>query len=641
MKLPALFAALVGLVLSQDPQTPPIFKSGVDVVRVDVSVLDKTGLPVGDLSAGDFTLQVDGKPRRIASVQFISLTRHTTEAPTVPMNYASNTAALGGRLIALAIDQGNIGAGTGKQAIDAARRFVATLNRSDRLALYTIPGAGPRVDFTVNHAVVNRLLDGVVGTAVQNVGPHNIGVSEVFGLERNDHRTITTLIDRECPGFRTVEEVAECQRQLAGEARALGSEIRARTRDSLLGLRAVMERLAAVSGPKTLVLLSEGFFIERRLSEVEWVAPLAARGQLSLYVLQIEPPLFEASNPRLSATRIADIDLAQDGLGYLTGLAKGDVFRVTSGADFAFSRISRELSGYYLLSFDPEPADRDGRSHQIRIAVPNRRDLLVRARSEFSVTAAGPKTSAEMLAEAIRSPLLATEIPMKVAVYNFWDREAKKIRVMMATEINRSLNRRAALSAGYAVMDAKGGLVATDIEPVLATPISDRGAQAYVAATLVNPGIHTLKVAVHDDSGKQGSVEYTFDARIEALGQIRMGGLLLAARENDTGPVRPAVDTEFSSDLLHAYLELYADAPEPLANASVMVEVVPRDGARAVDSAPVRFQDAKDAGHTRVGEATVTIGLLPPGEYDVRAIVAIGGREAGRVTRPFRIVAKK
>lgn len=99
-----------------------------------------------------------------------------------------------------------------------------------------------------------------------------------------------------------------------------------------------------------------------------------------------------------------------------------------------------------------------------------------------------------------------------------------------------------------------------------------------------------------------------------------MGGLLLAARENDTGPVRSAVDTEFSSDLLHAYLELYSDAPEPLANATVMVEVVPR-GAR--------------------GRSGRDIGLLPAGDYVVHAILTVSGREAGRVTRQFRIVPKK
>jgi hypothetical protein len=41
-------------------------------VDVNVNVIDKSGRPVPDQAAGDFTLTVDGKPRRAVSAQFIS-----------------------------------------------------------------------------------------------------------------------------------------------------------------------------------------------------------------------------------------------------------------------------------------------------------------------------------------------------------------------------------------------------------------------------------------------------------------------------------------------------------------------------------------------------------------------------------------
>src|SRR5204863_4016270 len=111
----------------------------------------------------DFTLTVDGKPRRVASAQFISVERAIETAPQKPLEYTSNAGSAGGRLIMLVIDAGNIGAGRGKPAIDAARRFLATLNRADRIALATIPGAGPLIEFTSNHAIVAPLLENVVG----------------------------------------------------------------------------------------------------------------------------------------------------------------------------------------------------------------------------------------------------------------------------------------------------------------------------------------------------------------------------------------------------------------------------------------------------------------------------------------------
>src|SRR4051812_15587706 len=135
MKTFALASLAAIALLAQDPpaQQRPTFKSGIDVVPVDVSVVDRTGRPIADLESSDFTLAVDGKPRRIASAQFISVARSVDEAPPVPLNYSTNVTSAGGRLIAVVVDQGNISAGTGKLAVDAAKRFVGGLNPADRV----------------------------------------------------------------------------------------------------------------------------------------------------------------------------------------------------------------------------------------------------------------------------------------------------------------------------------------------------------------------------------------------------------------------------------------------------------------------------------------------------------------------------
>src|SRR3954469_609718 len=154
--LAALALALSMLGAPQEPaqaQAPqPTFKSTVDLVPVDVNVIDKSGRPVSDLAADDFTLTVDGKPRRIVSAQFVSVSRTIETPPPQPLEYNSNAGAAGGRLVMLVIDSGNIGAGRGRAAIEAAKRFVGSLNPADRVALVTIPGAGPQIDFTSNRA---------------------------------------------------------------------------------------------------------------------------------------------------------------------------------------------------------------------------------------------------------------------------------------------------------------------------------------------------------------------------------------------------------------------------------------------------------------------------------------------------------
>src|SRR6188472_3836237 len=82
-KLFVAVAILVGVsstALAQDPggvsgpppQTPT-FRSGVELVTVDVGVIDQTGKPVDDLHAADFTVKIDGQVRRVESVNLVRI----------------------------------------------------------------------------------------------------------------------------------------------------------------------------------------------------------------------------------------------------------------------------------------------------------------------------------------------------------------------------------------------------------------------------------------------------------------------------------------------------------------------------------------------------------------------------------------
>src|SRR3954466_14416870 len=97
-------------VAAQSPPPPqkPVFTSAVDVVSVDVTVVDKYGRPVEDLGRDDFTLTVDGQPRKIATAQFVAGRGDAAPAAAAPVpatslpDFSTNTVQAG-RLVGLVI----------------------------------------------------------------------------------------------------------------------------------------------------------------------------------------------------------------------------------------------------------------------------------------------------------------------------------------------------------------------------------------------------------------------------------------------------------------------------------------------------------------------------------------------------------
>src|SRR5262245_10445960 len=61
---------------TQKPEEPiqgPTFKTGIDLVAVDVAVIDRRGRPVEDLRAPEFSVKIDGEVRRVVSAELIKV----------------------------------------------------------------------------------------------------------------------------------------------------------------------------------------------------------------------------------------------------------------------------------------------------------------------------------------------------------------------------------------------------------------------------------------------------------------------------------------------------------------------------------------------------------------------------------------
>ena len=624
---------------AQDPpqQPAPAVRLAVDRVPVDVSIISDDGRPVTGLAVEDFTLDVDGRSRRILSAEYVSAVREATTPAVAQATFSSNDAA-GGRLIMFVVDRGNIAPGRGRQVMEAAGRFLSRLTPADRVGLIAFPGPGPTIDFTANHAIVQSALPGLTGLTDTFPSSYRIGTSEAMAIAQGDRTMLNVVIQRECANAPSAEERDLCMRQILAEANGIHSNVNERTQTALATLRLIIERLSQTATPKTIVYISEGLVLERP-GDGTWLGPAAARGQVTIYALQIDVFGSDASTVREPVTPGRDRALAHEGLSIVAGSTRGSVMPVVGSADNAFARLALELSGYYLLSFEPESGDRDGKPHKIKVAVPRRSGIDVRARSQFSIDAPVSKTDDAVLKETLQAPMLASEIGLKLATYTLRDPASDKLRILMAAEIDRSANPDGKLALAYTLVDDKGRLVDTQIDRNVKVATSETGVQKYFGFILSDAtGALTLKIAVVDDRGRRGSVEHSFRAALTTIGEVRATDLLIADDRTASGSAAPVVAGEFTSGMVNGYIELYADATDVLKNTTVMFEVAQDAQARALDGAAGRVQPATaDAANRRTLEGSIPIALLPPGDYVVRAVVSTDGRKVGQVIRPFRV----
>jgi VWFA-related protein len=634
---------------AQPPQRPGVtFSSSVDLVSVDVNVIDKDGRPVGELAAPDFTLSVDGRPRKITSAQFVSLApRAGADLASVPVQgYTTNVGRLPGLVIALVVDRGSITPIHSKDVFAAAARFVESLQPTDRVALFSIPD-GTDIDFTTAHEPIVSALHRMDGTAHASSALKFVGVSEALEFERGNAIVIDNVARRECGaavssgrGSSGGGDTAICWRLVQDEAAIVAAYAHERTRDTINGLTSILRRLGTSETPKTIVLVSEGLVVDGERFVTNGLGPLLASTHATVYAIKPEPSDSDASRARAPQSRAQERAIRETGLSAVTRLGGGEMFRVIANPDFSFTRLRTELSGYYLLGFEPESGDRDGKDHKIAVSV-RREGVMVRSRAQFTVEPSGRGNVEPVIADLLRSPGFATAVPFKLTTYAFQDPDSSKIRLLVAIEVDRS-DGQGDMALGLALLKPDGGSAATFFQPAVDAPVSG-GAQSCFATLLVEPGSYTLKAAVLDSKGRRGSLERPVKAYLTRMSRFRATQLLIGddeKQDEQTKTIVPTVSGEIAGRQLHAYMELFADAPSAFANTSVRLEIVPEGGSNVVHSADASLQPAGADPRVRAAAGSVTLSLLPQGEYVARAVVSVDGRSVGDMTRAFRIVKR-
>ena len=143
----------------------------------------------------------------------------------------------------------------------------------------------------------------------------------------------------------------------------------------------------------------------------------------------------------------------------------------------------------------------------------------------------------------------------------------------------------------------------------------------------VPPGRYRLRMAATDATGRAGSADYDVVAELLPAGGLTMSALVLGLSR---GGFRPML-TFGAEPAALAYLELYGATAAP---PTVTVELSLSADGPALLTMPAAVADTKDESR-RFATAALPIGSLPAGDYVVRAIVSVDGKQA----RTYRTLA--
>lgn len=632
--------AAVAMQQTPPQPAPPTFRAGVDRVTVDVLAVDEAGRPVKDLTAADFDLRVDGKPRPIVSAEFVSYETPAAEATEAPRatHYGSNeTVRSSGRPILLVFDQANIKLGDARAASNNASRFLNDIPAGTRVGFVAIPPPGPNVEFTTDREPIRKALSQTIGRGQIIPLSLNIGLTEAMDIERGDLMTFNTVVARECRA-----DDPTCKDAVRMEAGMRIMTSRSDSRASVDSLRGLMAALRKVEGPKAVVLLSQGLVPDRDRSDDLWLGPAAAAAQVTFYIIQLEPAMFDASVGRPSPTAFQDQRMLLDTLELMGDAGGGATFRVIGSADFAFKRIATELTAAYLLSFEPVEAERNGRPHRIEVKV-NRPKVLVRARREFNISTAAPAAAdgEAAVADLLGSPTIAQGIPLRATAYTLKQPANGMARLVISAEIDRDVTATQEMQVGCMVRDAQGRVGGSSFERASLKPQHEGkpGPLHYVRMLEVKPGRYTLKCGVIDAKGRRGSVEHSVVAQLLAAAPLEASDLmLLGPAAAAAGRLTPPVELTVDEGRFVSVVELYAADRRALEQASIVFSV----GESATSPSLVTMKGTLgDIEQTkRLAQGSLSAALLPPGRYVARAVIALGGREVGRVSRPFELTGR-
>ena len=538
MRFTAILALAALLIQPVLPQRAT-FSTTTNIVVVNVTVLDRDGKPVENLTKNDFQLFEDGKQQQLQSVDFQRLTNRTlppvtanAEAapPTEPKGYNpeaeraaqhSNLATKyqDRRLVVILFDFSSMQPAEQIRAKQAAVKFITTqMTASDTVAIQVF-GTELRTvqDFTSNRDLL-----------LAAINKFHIGESS----ENAD----------------TADTGADAQDQ-SGQFVADETEFNIFNADvKLAGLQDAARQLGQYPEKKALIYISSG--IQKNgvdnQSQLAATVNTAVRANVAFY--PIDARGLSAVVPGGDATQTGaagnslyngagqrsvkeNFNNQQETLATLAIDTGGKALLDSNDLTLGMRQVQEDFTSYYVLSYVSSNPAQDGRYRRIQVKL-NPSVGVAKAKLEYRQGYFAPTTFAHMgesgkeaqLQQALLSDNPVTDLPVAAEV-DYFRLEKSKYFVPISVKIPgsalafKSKGSRAATELDFIaeVFDARGRTAATVRDTI---PLKVNGAVAgevgrksiqYDTGVTLTPGTYKLRfVARENGEGKVGTFQSSF-----------------------------------------------------------------------------------------------------------------------------------
>jgi VWFA-related protein len=589
-------------------QQQPQFRGGVDLVRLDVSVLDAADHPVRGLTADDFTIHDNGRaytPSFFEAIEVpLALETDASWRSEVASDVTSNEINENARLIVIVLDDSALPMTTTRskdQAKAIAYSVIDQLAPSDLAAVVFTLNDSTAQSFTSDKGRLRRAVDGLqAGFVGVETGP----TEEHF--ERGSIRTLDFVAEKliEVPGRR------KALVYISGGV-PVGS-----------------------SGTKYLDMLD--------------MFKQAQRANLAVYAFNpfgLGPTRFELPN---AGARFEYIRTVATNTG---GFA---VVEVNDPAE-SVHRVFEENSSYYLIGYEPVDPPEPGKLRAVDVQV-HRPGVRVRTRHGYSTPERERKLTADeqALRDAIGGLLPVSQTPMRVQVAPFPVPGKSEAAVLIAAELRQPPPERVIEQEVRLIITAYDdrGRPRESTEEVLTAFVEpgERETAIEVLSRLdLKPGRYEIRLANRNpDRDLTGSVFQPVEVPDFRRNGVRLSGVVLSrpattfagAREPPDDvravvPVTPTTRREFArGDRATVFARVYQGGRRDLEDVDVHVTILAADGRPVTDRTGTLAASQFESDRQADLDMELPLPAFEPGEYLLT--IAIVGSDDDAATRHVR-----